>query len=340
MSHARAVISESQAAALALELYGVQGAATELNGELDRNFCIRTEDGRYVLKVVRHAMASDLLDLWVRVLAHLGADRMSVPVVVPTTAGESWGKVTAEDGREHMVWLTTWVDGIPLVECSERPLEWMHQLGACLGRIQVSIRSFDHPALERNFEWDLRVGEDVCRRHLHQIQNPEDRQVIRESLAGIGVVLDSVGEVLRVGPVHGDANDHNWIIQPDNFTAPISGLIDVGDAGRSWVLGDVAIACGYAMLNQSDPVAVAAEILRGYHAVDPIPEVELPALWELARLRLCVSVSMSALQQKREPGNPYLSATAGPALQLLRRLLRISSDQVLQRFRGVCGLCP
>jgi 4-aminobutyrate aminotransferase-like enzyme len=312
----------------------------ELDGELERNFRVHVEGGEgedFVLKVGRHGLEPELLDLWVNALGHLDRSPVRIPKVRDALNGDPWGIVCGEDGREHLVWMVTWIHGVPLVRAPHRPAVWMESLGVQLASIQVGLRDLKHPALERGFDWDLRVGEGVCEQHLAEIPSAGDRRVIHETLAGVGVVLDGLRDSLRVGPIHGDANDHNWIVDPDHPHQPIRGLIDFGDIGNGWIVGEVAIACGYAMLGQEDPLSVAEAVVAGYHVIDPIPDAELPALWELARLRLCVSVSMAAWQQEMEPDNPYLSVTSAPALTLLRKLLRVPCTEALARFRTACA---
>ncbi|MCX8229901.1 MAG: aminotransferase class III-fold pyridoxal phosphate-dependent enzyme [Planctomycetota bacterium] len=335
MSSPRAAISPQKAAIISKEIFGIEGQAVELDGEQERNFRIQSEAGDFVLKICRHNLEQDLLELWIAALSHLNQNL--VPSVQANKEGHAWGKVFGDDGRQHLVWMVSWLDGIPLVECPDRAMEWMELLGKELAKTQKGLSGLSHPALERSFDWDLRVGERVCQKHFLEIPSARDRRVIHETLGGIGVVLDELRHNLRVGPIHGDANDHNWIINPGNQSNPIAGLIDIGDIGNGWILGEVAIACGYAMLSQKNPLEVAEKIVGGYHTIDPIPEAELPALWELARLRLCVSISMAAWQQKLDPSNSYLSVTAEPAMELLRKLLRISCTEVLARFRSACG---
>lgn len=46
--------------------------------------------------------------------------------------------------------------------------------------------------------------------------------------------------------VQGDFNDANIVLTPD--FQEVAGLLDFGDAAKSWVVNDVAIAMAYAML--------------------------------------------------------------------------------------------
>ena len=53
IKYSEIIITNNQAAGIAFELYGIQGRAVSLPGEVDFNFRIDSEDGKYLLKVSR-----------------------------------------------------------------------------------------------------------------------------------------------------------------------------------------------------------------------------------------------------------------------------------------------
>ena len=63
---------------------------------------------------------------------------------------------------------------------------------------------------------------------------------------------------MRHSVVHGEANDHNVLVRAGR----VVGLLDFGDMVYSAVVCDLAIALAYALLDQPDPVAAAAPIIR------------------------------------------------------------------------------
>ena len=71
---------------------------------------------------------------------------------------------------------------------------------------------------------------------------------------------------LRQGVIHGDANDHNVLAEPDRMT----GLLDFGDMVHSAIVCDLAVALAYAMLGERDPLAAAGAVIRGYHRHNPL----------------------------------------------------------------------
>ena len=118
----------------------------------------------------------------------------------------------------------------------------------------------------------------------------------------------------------------------------ITGLLDFGDMVYSCVACDPAIAAAYAILDKPDPLAVAAQVVKGYHAAYPLEEAEIAAIWDLIIMRLCMSVCHAAHQRRMEPDNEYLSISERPAWEMLARLAAIHPRQAWYVLRVACGL--
>jgi 4-aminobutyrate aminotransferase-like enzyme len=213
-----------------------------------------------------------------------------------------------------------------------------------LGRLDAALAAFTHPAARRALKWDLRHGRAIVEDNLDHVPDPLGRARIERCLAVFDARAAPLLPALRTAVIHGDANDHNVLVQaagPDPL-APrtVTGLIDFGDVVHSFVVGDVAIAAAYAMLGKADPLAAASEIVSGYHAAHPLADSELEALDPLIRLRLCTSVVLSAQQRKRRPDNAYLAVSEDAAWALLARLDGVSPALAHYTFRHAAGLEP
>ena len=158
---------------------------------------------------------------------------------------------------------------------------------------------------------------------------------------------------LRTQVVHGDANDYNVVANRVEDTPPggrygdrrVTGIIDFGDAMRTWLASEPAVAGAYAMLSKRDPVGALAQLTSGFHEAYPLREKEIAAVLPLTEMRLCLSATMAAYQRAREPDNEYLSISETHVWQLLERLEREEAfrpDFVHYRLREACGLeaCP
>src|SRR5581483_7234638 len=112
------------------------------------------------------------------------------------------------------------------------------------------------------------------------------------------------------------------------------------DVVHSATVCDLAIAIAYAMLDKQDPIAAAAEVLAGYHAVRPLSLPEVDALYPLTAARLCASVCYAAKQLGDAPANDYLNISNRPAWALLEKLAAYPQDWPTEVFRRVCGSSP
>src|SRR5205807_1770478 len=78
----------------------------------------------------------------------------------------------------------------------------------------------------------------------------------------------------------------------------------------------------------------------GYHEIFPLTEKEIELLFHLVYMRLCVSVTNSARERKREPDNEYLTISEKPAWELLEKLAVIDPAFAHYIFRDACKLDP
>ena len=325
------------AISVALSHWGLECAATVLPGDRDLNFHLIGPDGAFVLKVTDACQSE--IELSAAALERLAGSSGSLAVGLPlaTLDAQLSCEVIALDGRSHRAWIVRWVEGVPLAHAGPRAPGLLCELGQELGKARMRLEGWVHEGLDRGLKWDLRRGLEVAWGHESQIENSIDRRLVRETLAGVGLVLESRMEGLRVGVIHGDGNDHNLLVKDAFPASGACGLLDVGDIDRSWVIAEPAIAAAYLMLDEDDPLGACVEFVAGYNETDPIPDEELEILLDLARLRLCVSVGVAAAQRALEPDNEYLSVTTESALRLLRFLQRADRSGFNHTLLDACG---
>ena len=339
------------AAAIARDIFAIDGKIRPLPGELDHNYRLSGQGGDFVLKLGPEPRRP-VLDLVVACLDHLaGADlpaRVPRPVPPIASAPRTRGSRPVPSptplasvtfaGAPHRACALTWLPGIPLAELRPRSPAVLETLGALLARLGTALSDFDHPALDRNFAWRMDTAPATIRAHLRHLDRGTG--LVTATLDRAAARLDPVLEALPSGVVHNDANDYNVIVRPSLEGAALAGLIDFGDMVRSRRADDVAVAATYAMLNRADPVEAACRVARGYASVAPLSDEECSAILPLAALRLCLSVTVQARQMREQPGNEYLAVSQEPAWDLLRKLARSDWRIAEFRIREACGLAP
>ncbi|HET7504022.1 MAG TPA: aminotransferase class III-fold pyridoxal phosphate-dependent enzyme [Kofleriaceae bacterium] len=331
--------------ALARELLGHTATVTGLPSERDQNFLLCVDgEPRFVMKLANSGEDRAFLVAEQRAMQHVAERCARTPRVQRLADGTTLAQVTAPDGRSHLAWAVTVMPGEPLGTLSYRAPALWHELGAAIAELTRAFEGFDDPALHREFHWDLARGRGVIARHRPLIPDPSLGAAIDHVVAQFDAHTPPVLLGLATSVIHGDLSDYNVLVGggADLFDRRqhVTGIVDFGDMVHGLTIGDLAIAIAYAMLDAADPLSVMWQIVRGYHAVRPLTEPEMQALFGLATLRLCMSACIAAHQQRLYPGNDYLGISQAPLARTLPRLARVPFGVAAATVRSACGHEP
>ena len=330
---------------IARDLCGVDATASPLTSERDQNFLLRAGRGEsFVLKIANALEDPAFLEAQRQAMAVVSERTALCPRVLPLKSGEWTGEVASPGGGRHFVRLLTFIPGSPAGEAPMHSSEYRRDLGRSMGAIDRALEGFDHPAVHRDFHWDLASGPATCRARLHLVGDAELRDTISGLLDAFERDVASLLPELPRNVIHNDANDFNVIVREDGDLYErrqrVAGVIDFGDMVHSYTVGDLAIASTYAALDARDPLNAAADVVRGYHTERLLAEVELQALFGLIRLRLCTSVCVAAQQMSERPGDEYLAISQASIARTLPMLARVHPRFAEAVFRQACGLEP
>jgi Ser/Thr protein kinase RdoA (MazF antagonist) len=277
----------ASAEAIADELFGIRAHAQVLPSERDQNFLVTDRAGeKFVLKIANRLESRAFLEAENAVLRHV-ARRVSFcqsPVSSIVNVG----------GDAYFARLVRYLPGVPLAQIQPQPSELLRDLGRKLGQLDHALSDFDHPAVHRDFHWDLANGNRII----------DEFAPLVENAALVSQCTVEFKSGLRRSVIHGDANDYNVLIDPERMI--VTGLLDFGDMVYSYTVGDLAIAIAYVVLDKAEPRAVAEEVVEGYTSEFALLDEELEMLWPLVRLRLAMSVCIAAKQLREQPKNEYL----------------------------------
>jgi Ser/Thr protein kinase RdoA (MazF antagonist) len=270
---------------IADEFFGVRACAQSLPSERDQNFLLTDGAGeKFVLKIANGLESRAFLEAENAVLKHVGSRASFCQSPVS-------GVVMVSDA--YFARLVRYLPGVPLAQIRQtRELLW--DLGRKLGQLDHALSDFDHPAVHRNFHWDLANGNRII----------DEFGSLVENAALVSRCRVEFKSGLRRSVIHGDANDYNVLVDPERMI--VTGLLDFGDMVYSYTIGDLAIAIAYAVLDKSDPHTAANEVVKGYTSEFELLPEELEMLWPLVRLRLAMSVCIAAYQLRQQPENEYL----------------------------------
>jgi 4-aminobutyrate aminotransferase-like enzyme/Ser/Thr protein kinase RdoA (MazF antagonist) len=329
---------------IALELYGFDAIATPLTSERDQNFLLVDAAGeRHVLKIANALEQPAMLDAQQAAMRHVAAHASFVPRPIANGGGTLTRSVRGDDGRPHLAWAITHVPGRPLGTLRHRPVSLLENFGEAIASLGCALAGFDHPAIHRDFHWDLANAARVIGEYRALITDPTLGQAIDTVVERFDAHVRPDLDALPRRAIHNDLNDYNVLVAGEvagRDSIRVSGIVDFGDMVYSYAVGDLAIAAAYVMLDADDPLAALAALVRGHVRVAPLDDDELHALFGLAAIRLCMSACIAAHQRRERPDNEYLDVSQAAIRRTLPVLARTPFALAAALLREAAGLEP
>jgi len=330
-------ISEKEAEKILTKVYGIDGKLNGLPGEIDFNFKVFSDDGKYILKISRPEFNVDYIEFQQSILEHSASRISGSPEIIHTLSGDKSEIITDSNGNKRIVRLLSWVHGRLWSKVNPISDSLLESLGEKAGELTSELLDFDHPFAHRKLQWDIATTMWV-EDYLDYF--PKDEKSIASYFLRKFSNANDKLEGLRMSVVHNDVNDNNILVGSNLINPEVVGIIDFGDAIHTQTINDLAITIAYAVMNMEDVISAAVPVIRGYHRRFPIKENELDLLYTLVAARLLVSVTKSAINKNKEPENEYLLISEKPAWEVLKKWKNINSDYAHYCFRFACGLTP
>ena len=310
-----------EAARVAAEVFGVEGAATDLGSERDQTFLI--DDGRdgAVLKISNSGEDAAVLDLEHEAILHVARVDPELPVARPLAP-----RAEHEGHHVRLFERLRGRGGGPGLD--DRAV---FAYGATHARLILALRSFFHPAAGRELLWDVRHTGRL-RPHLDAIEDARRRDLAGRAVDGFEQRVAPRWERLRAQVVHGDLNLDNVLLDEDGR---IAGIVDFGDCTHTAAAADIAVALASLMRGRpaDDVFRVARIALDGYASRLPLEPLELELLGDLVAARLAAIVTISAWRVRRHPENAaYIQAWDDDSWALLELLDRLGPDEVAREL--------
>lgn len=310
----------SEAARAAKRLFGLEGPIKQLDGERDLNFLIGETGSRFVFKIANADENPAMLECQHQVFELLQSSRVfpANATSLPSKNGNSIEMLRAGSGQQHACRVLPFIEGRLFCDLAEPSAALLQDIGRRLARLDRALEGFEHPALERPLLWKMDNVLDVITAFKPLLAGDERRELVEHFEKGYRERALPVLDNLRRAVIHNDANRANLLV--DEAGDKVVSVIDFGDMVESWLVVEPVIAATYAMLERAEPLAAAADLLRGYHQELPLRPLESGLVFDFIGMRLCMSVCNNAHQIALEPDNEYLNSDVDHAWDLLRYL--------------------
>ena len=101
-------------------------------------------------------------------------------------------------------------------------------------------------------------------------------------------------------------------------------------------ISEAATLAAHALMSKPDPLTAACAVIKDFHSVFPIKEVECVLIFPLIAIRLLIAAAFSSIKVD----NNYLQISAKSAWNALKKLSAIPPALAHFSFREVCGFEP
>jgi Ser/Thr protein kinase RdoA (MazF antagonist) len=331
-------VSLEEAAFVFEREYGQSGTPQRLIGERDQNFALLTASGeRVMLKLIHPAEDPAVTNFQTEMLLHVERRDPGLPVqrVLRTLDGQAEKPIRLYDGSKRMMRLVTFLPG--RVQRGLPPsAARAGELGSILARLQRALEDFEHPADSHEITWDI-AHADRQRSVLPELRNPHHRALLEEGLERFEA-LKPILATMRCQVVHNDLSYDNVVVEAETPDR-VSGVLDFGDATRTAIACDVAVAASCNLTEDGDPLDGALPLITAFHAARPLLSEEVMLLHDLIIARLIVRVGITEWRAVRFPENrDYILRTTPLTWRLLEVLLRQSRMDATNKLLNACGM--
>jgi len=321
-------VSEDRVHQWVRDNYGLDGKLDRLPGDCDLNYKLSTNEGEiFVCKLTHDSCDRELLSAQNEVMDLVKqSDLAAIPYVLISSQGESLVPLNDDGGHAYVGRVLSFVPGTVLAKCQPYSAELLRNLGRTVGRLNLALTGYDHPAFHYKFDWDLAHAMEPVERYRGLITDPQLRGQIDQVYQNFKTIVVPRFGQLKTSVIHNDANDYNILAEGNEVT----GLIDFGDMVHTHTICDLAIAMGYTSLESDDVLQVILEMAIGYNESMPLGDDELTVLFPMMCMRLAVSACMGQHQIRQRPDDPYLAISQEPIRRTLPKLLALDANEVHQ----------
>ena len=326
--------STQEAETIARQAFDIQASAHPLVSERDQNFQLRVKDGsEWVLKIANPAENPALLDMQTQALLHIAeADpSLAIPRVKVTPDGALFHEIDAPDGRRFIVRMLSYLPGQVLDDAKIHPA-LVRDVGAMAARLARALRGFFHPSARHEMIWDLTQA-PALRTLTHHIEDQGQRRTVEKVLDHFDADVLPKLKLQRAQVIHNDVSGLNTLVDDNRVT----GVIDFGDLIHAPLVCDLAVPIAELIRGHPDPVATAAEITAGYHAVTALEDDELRLIFDLACTRCAMEIVIANWRVCDHPENTdyIMGGVPGTGAQL-EWMRQLGAERMYAALRRAC----
>lgn len=323
-------------------VFALDARLEALGSQQDQNFVVRSAtDGTPlgILKVSNPVFSESEIDLQSRAAALVASrePELRVPLIVEGSDGPLEGWWSTSQGQVHAR-VIEFMSGATLTGSRYLPPATGERMGELAGRVSRALTDFAHPAAARTIQWDSQHAGRVIDILLAEEPDDRVRAFVQDAATPARALLAAVAARLPRQLGHFDITDDN-VLHPEGGDLP-DAIIDFGDVTESWAVGEIAVTVSSLLHHDGASVLSALPAIRAFHAIRPLGDDEIAALWPLVVLRGAVLVLSGRQQVRLDDDNDYASGALDREFEILRQAASVPCEVMTATIRDALGLPP
>ncbi|MCB6184709.1 phosphotransferase [Leeia sp. TBRC 13508] len=318
-------------------IYGFTGELSLLNSERDENWLLKTNFGdAYVVKITHPAEDPGVTDFQTQALVHAieKNPNLPIPMVIPRKDGQPYGWEILGDNPPRILRVYSYLDGIPLPKLAKTAAQ-RRDLGMTLARLNVALSDYEHPSAGHYLLWDIQHT-DKLQSLLAEMPAGEQKTLAEKWMNHFINYTQPRLKQLRTQVIHNDLNPYNVLVSPEDETTT-TGIIDFGDMVFAPLVDELGVACSYQLSSNENPLDTAAELIAGYHRINPLQPEEIDLLLDVIAARLLMTVTITGWRAARYPENAtYILRNNKISWDGLKALDKLNRQEATHYLRQIC----
>lgn len=269
----------------------------------------------YVLKITnsKDSQYPDNFDAQAAMMKQLvkGGLQASTPIPSKNEGDCKIMRKLKESGKKHMVRVLEYIPGSPFSHVTPWTTNHFYQCGQLVAKLTLAMEGFDHPSFHaRESIWFL-TNTSQTKEFTFAIEDQAKVKLALEIIEAFQAEVKVKESSMKKGIIHGDFNEQNILVRPNDKDFEIFSIIDFGDSHYGCVIYDLAIAIMYMMTfcTGIDPLLVGGHVLAGYQSLIKITETEMDVIKTCVCARFAQSLVLGAYSYFQDPTNDYVMTT-------------------------------
>ncbi|XP_054459174.1 hydroxylysine kinase [Anoplopoma fimbria] len=304
----------------------------------DQNLYVASIDGgEYILKIMNSedSKNTSLIEIQTYAMSVLHQNGLPSQTALPNASGKlmSLEEIDCGNGcQKYMVRLLSYLPGTTISKVPLTP-QLLYETGKMAARMDQILQEMEHPHLSvlqrEKFIWSL-SNVPSLEAYINILEGDPLEEVVKSVIHQYKTSVIPKRSNFRRCINHGDFNDLNVLVQPDESDGHrISGILDFGDMNSGYYIHELAIAIMYMMTEHPKPIEVGGSVLAGWESVLPLNEAERDCLYVLVLSRFCQSLVLARRAVALHPENAeYLMISSRRGIRILRNLWELGKEQV------------